>query len=325
MLHTGFLRGGEELFYMQPGFRYVLYVFRRVLGDGDPYVSSVFLSLIVFFGVRALNMGSARIFKSDWLKTLLLWGFISIVFSWIFVWFISVQASEVGAWLAVMAGGALLVRKIFTFSSSVTLFSLLAISICVRPNHIVGVFSLVLIILLLKDKFLITGKVLFVSVVSFISIMLLPFAHNWIYGSRFVLFSTGRPGLVVPWGDFLDVNQLPKVSSTLANQFAKVAYLFPATHQRGPSGIEDLPNFGMSVQLYVAFCVIVFSAGATLFRLYRWRRLSIKIALIYIWPLTYLLSMLNVRIGYQPKHTLIIYLSLFLASAVVIARSDVEV
>jgi hypothetical protein len=325
MLHTGFLRGGEDVFYMQPGFRYVLYTFRRILGDGDPYVSSVFLFLIVFFGVRALNIGSARIFRSDWLQTLLLWGFISIAFSWIFVWFISVQASEVGAWLAVMAAGALLVRRMLTFSSSVTLFSLLAISVCVRPNHIVGVFSLVFIVLFFKDKFLITGKMLLASVLSFLVILLLPLAHNWIYGGRLVLFSTGRPGLIVPWGDFLDASSFPKVLDTLSNQFAKVAYLFPATHQKGPSGIEDLPDFGISFQLYVAFGVIVFVAFATLFRLRRWRRLSTNFALIYIWPLMYLLSMLNVRIGYQPKHTLIFYLSLFLASAVVITRSKFEV
>ena len=278
----------------------------------------------MIFGVRALDIGSARIFKSDWLQTLLLWGFIYIAFSWIFVWFISVQASEVGAWLAVMAAGALLVRRMLTFSSSVTLFSLLAISICVRPNHIVGVFSLVFFLLFFKDKFLLTGKVLLTSVFSFLVILLLPLAHNWIYGGRLVLFSTGRPGLIVPWGDLLDANSLPKVLGTLSSQFAKVAYLSPTTHQKGPTGIEDLPNFGISFQLYVAFGVIVFSAGATLFRLFKWRRLPIKFALIYIWPLMYLLSMMNIRIGYHPKHTLIFYLSLFLASAVVLVRSKLE-
>ena len=48
ILETGSLEGGEPFFRFQPGFRYWRFLERLVLGDGDPFVLIVALTLLTW-------------------------------------------------------------------------------------------------------------------------------------------------------------------------------------------------------------------------------------------------------------------------------------
>src|SRR5207253_1146302 len=61
ILETGSLRGGEDLFWAQPGIRYILVGLRSLFGDGDPILAVVSRSSLSLGVLFLVAIGCAKL------------------------------------------------------------------------------------------------------------------------------------------------------------------------------------------------------------------------------------------------------------------------
>jgi hypothetical protein len=192
VLETWSLRGGEDVFYYQPLFRYVRFGQRLLLGDGDLLVFAAgFGALLfgVFWSVARLTprrrLSAARTACTLGLGLLLL----MLVSSNSVTRDILAPLSEPVTWTALLFLFPLLVtgRSGRAWWTGATLAGL---SIATRPNQAPG--TLLLVLVCLANLVPRRPRAALVAASLFLTAALLPLAHNLYYGGEWILFTNAR-------------------------------------------------------------------------------------------------------------------------------------
>ena len=154
-------RGGEDVFWYSPGYRYALMLIHVIFGDGWNIAWKVILSFTIYF---ILKLGSRHLYivfplilflSSDNVRTLYLYG----------------MSETLSLFLLLLS---------FLFYNTKKLFlTLISFATIIRPDIIFLTFVLILFNFKIRD-------LVFPSLV-----LTFPLMHNLYYGNSFVLFSTG--------------------------------------------------------------------------------------------------------------------------------------
>jgi hypothetical protein len=187
------LRGGENLFYFQPGVRYFVFLQHLLLGEND-----VLLQMLIAIGFLTLIVMVARNFLSttgDIPRKIAAYFFVAIAFSMVvsfeMIGFAVVQASEYPTWLLTFLIFGIVMTGKITPRSAIALSALCALIPQFRPNQIFG--ALCLFILLQFEVAEGTTKLQILHrirmVIVFGVVLSLSLFHNLYYAASFTLFS----------------------------------------------------------------------------------------------------------------------------------------
>lgn len=306
MLNSGFLRGGEDVFYFQPGIRYVFYVQSLIFGESSVIVGA-FNVAVLGFGIVAV----VTAFRSNQNRSTTAIQVLS-VFSLLMWWTSSHTTqsvifglSEFGTWILVLYIFALLLRPMSSMSRSAIGFMAAAV-IWIRPNQ--GLAMLVIILLVhitesgsvthrLKRSSPCTG--VFLAVVSLIPI------HNFLIGRRIALLPGGHLNADQrPWLTLFNALTDQSSRTFVLDQFRALLYL--------PSVLSDI----YSSRLGLAFAMFgVLWTSAILMKL-RSPRASTRYVLFAVGLVIAQVAPFfkYTLIRYYPIHLIAIYLSLALTT-----------
>ena len=243
MLGDG-LRGGEDIFFYSPGYRYILNILHVFFGDTWTVAWYSLISICLFFFLKV----SIELLRSENLMK-----FIFPMFGFIYLTSNSVQTIFRYGMSETISAVVLCILFYFIFShlpmiktSKVMVGVLVGVGIVVRPDWLLG-----FVILLMMEKF---RSSLIYSITGFIS--LLPLAHNLYYGKEFVIFSTaatyGRNLLV-------DTSTLTSFTNSLIETISRnVPYLFMNPFNQDISGrVGSILPFVFLLALLSCFALLV--------------------------------------------------------------------
>jgi len=177
MLGDG-LRGGEDIFFYSPGYRYILHILHVFFGDNWTIAWCSLISVCLFFFLKSsIELLSSESFIKFFFP---MFGFIYLTSNAVQTVFRYGMSEIISAVVLCILFYYILSPLSMTIISQGLVGVLVGVGIVVRPDWILGFF-----ILLMIGKF---RSSLTYSMAVFISI--LPLTHNLYYGKEFVLFST---------------------------------------------------------------------------------------------------------------------------------------
>ncbi len=292
------LRGGEGVFYFQPGIRYFLFIQHAIFGDNDIVFAFGWIAALVFgvFKIFSILANSQSGVKLGFLFSLALASLLQAIFNPTIAEFAIHQASEFPTWILLVAFFAMIMRKDLTANQIYLASFLVALSSQLRPNQAIG--SIVLLLLLLMtvrdlavaNRLTISLRTLAIwGITSSLSLL-----HNLHYAKTMQIFSsTGELN-----ADFKFHELLRTIFSADARSlvFPKIEYALSWTD-------ISLLNFRtfliMQLVWLCALSIVIFK---------RERRIRIWTALIL--PFAYLIPLLPYRFdSYYPRHIVIIQLA----------------
>ncbi len=189
ILYSGSLQGGEDIFYYQPFYRYLVFIYHLVFGDGDSLRSAFMFSLILF-GIWKLTEELTPSNWSQW-KARYKMVFIFICISVLLLindrimWWVIQGISETATWILLPWGLWLIVVK-DRQRHAAWIGLLLGFSLITRTNHLPA------IVFLLLFYGLVTRAVKPVAIATAITacVFTLPGLHNLYFGGQFLLLPT---------------------------------------------------------------------------------------------------------------------------------------
>jgi hypothetical protein len=309
-------RGGEDVFYWQVGFRYVVFASHLLLGDSDVLVAFVFAALFVcaplwlVYNIDRLyrNRGIHK-FLIPLLALTLIIAMSSRILEAEYL-----GLSEYVTWIA------LVYIAISLFGSVSSDFGIAALGLAaglisvVRTNQVFGMFFLLLIVIVARTKEWSLRNVYkaLVPVSLFIGAMLLPLAHNLYFGHRFVVLPTsGSPtNPEYSWSQFLRIfnDESSRQMATLKlRQFTYTAYF--------------TEGFGFSKTLALSFWSFQFLWLVALIRLVMIRCRNAITWMLWLWPLMFAIPIIPYRLdSYYPRHFVMFNLVLGISAIAVLIR-----
>lgn len=307
ILSSGSLKGGEEVFYAQPMYRYIKFTEHAVFGDGEtfPYIAQlgVFLGGAFYLAGSVLKrgvfrwrkillgvLGSLILFLGGYYVSIVIRAGLSEYLTWsLFLWVLP-SIGFGGSALACLAG-----------------MIALAFSFTIRTNQLFAVLYMMLpgFCSLWKKNV----KLFFLGLLIVVGIMLLPLAHNWYYGHALVFTTTSlstAQNLPLPpsvWIAFLQGD-----SAAAASVLAHVRLLFLFT---------DVPLSTWLVLLPMAAGFIIWAIviGYSVIRKRISDCLFLSIPMIYLAPHLFF----DVKI-YYPRLFFIGYLAMMAVVSIWLAR-----
>jgi len=187
------LRGGENLFYFQPGVRYFVFLQHLLLGEND-----ILLQMLVAIGLLALIVFVARnllFTTTDMPRKVAVYLFVAVACSMVMsvemIGFAVVQASEYPTWILTFLILGTAMNGNLKPRSAIALSALCAFIPQFRPNQIFGALCLFIILQFEiaegTTKLQILHRVRMVIV--FGVVLSLSLFHNLYYAASFTLFS----------------------------------------------------------------------------------------------------------------------------------------
>lgn len=294
ILETGSLQGGENVFWLQFGPRYLAFFARLLLGENDILIGIISMT-IGFLVVCTFVARFAQQSIDVWGQVLAVFvGFICLIFlgDQIVVAFAFVVSSEYPTWVAILAITAFFMnpQPSNTGWAVSGLAILLAANVAFRPNNLFVSITL-LLILLAKVSPARTRQSTSRSawaVAAFCITISLGLVHNLYYGQKFVPFTSNASiNYVFEWTTVWSKNGVMGTLDLVWSQLRALMY-WRVPHD---------PNF--LIFFWGSQLVFLLSLG----RLYAARNLRRKTTLTALIPLTYVLPMLNFSLtSYYPRH-----------------------
>jgi hypothetical protein len=298
ILETWSLRGGEDVFYYQPLFRYVRVAEHLLLGDGDPFIlMAAMVTLIcgIFWLVAATrgrrrSTGTRGVLLVVGGLALLLWACSPTV-----VDLIQTGVSEYPTWLLL----PLVLPLLFVSTSSgrwLVGVVLLAASLLTRTNHLPAIAALLALFLWrgghLRPRAALGAAVLFGA------IALLPGLHNYHYAGRWVPLTTSAnipENLVLsPWR-LRDLGHDADARAKLWSQTKRMLY------------VTDAPDRVLEVAVRALQLVWILSLAALVLG----HRPGLVTGLLLVVPVLYLVPHVFYQTYHRyPRHFLIGYLAM---------------
>jgi hypothetical protein len=311
------LRGGEGVFYFQPGVRYLIFLAKLVLGENDVLISILLLSALLSL---SLLLGRFLQQKFSTQVGYLILG--TTTFLIIVLWlsestsvFAVRFAGEYPTWILLTAFVLLMSHSPQRPSSSTYLLAAAVAGAIpnLRPNQLGGAIMLFLIVavslLQMRDLVFWSRTIALARATAiFVAVLLLSLAHNLHYGETFTLFSvTGQLNAESSWTRLLSEYSFGNAMSFLWDKAQLGLYW---------GSIPDDLTFALIAWTAQAFWV------ATTVALTVRRRVTLVSGLWLLFPLANLLPLLPYRFdSYYPRHIVIIQLGFALSSIVALAES----
>lgn len=314
MLGNFSLRGGEDVFYWQVGFRYVVFVSHLLLGDGDVLIAFVFAALFVCAPLW-LVYNIDRLYKNRYTHILLI-PFLAlmlvIAMSSRILEAEYLGLSEYVTWIAVVYIAISLFRKVESDFGIAAIGIVTGLLSVVRTNQVFGMFSLLLIVIVVRTKewsFRNIWKAA-VPILLFFGAILLPLVHNLYFGHKFaVLPTSGNPANPeYSWSQFLRIfsdEPSRQMAILKLRQFTYTAYF--------------TEGFGFSKTLALSFWGFQLLWLVALIRLVLIRCRSTITWMIWLWPLMFAVPIIPYRLdSYYPRHFVMFNMALGISAIAVL-------
>jgi hypothetical protein len=262
ILDTGSLRGGEDVFFVQPALRYIIFGLRLFVGDGDALYALAARSLLSLGVVLALFISCRRLTTSAMARILCFAaGAVALVVlnsNAGLLEEIDASISEWPMWAGLTVGSAV---TIFARDRRWLLAGTLVLALCVVTRTEFGpALTLIVAVGLLRWVRRDRRWVLACAAV-FVAVLLLPLAHNLVYGGRAVLSTTSSSANVrLPPSRLPDALSDADVRSRLERQLRGVLYAAP-----------EAASTTLRLALRALQAMWLLTVAAVLFR---WRRTS---------------------------------------------------
>ena len=300
ILATGSLRAGEDIFYFQPGYRYLLFVSRLLFGPGDLLqgllISIPLVAILVWLGWRMIVLELPR--SQNLAAGLAVASLTVMVTSDYLIRHAILGLSEPMAWLLVLAMLTLWVHLQFCRPSGPAPFLLLigllaGMATAVRPNY--GLALLSFLVVAATSSFavkrgIVGQAVLLVS--GFTIPVLLVLAHNVWFGGSWTVVPSGV-GTVY---DFPPSRLISALSDTSdRSEFLTKVRGIAGFHRDGDE-LSTLLGATVILAMYSSWLMTIWSVR----RKTKWRPLG-----LLLWPWLFLPAMAFFDIWiYYPRHVL---------------------
>ena len=312
----GSLKGGEALFYFQPGVRYLIFVSHLLLGENDVFIS-VLLMTALLFAVGCASRWFCQSVESTVARVVALTGAVLVTnaaLTQTIATFAVAIASEYPTWVLLFCA-VLCIHFAAKTESMVSLLTATAVSALIpnfRPNQLGG--SLLLLLLAMLVSWRIGGQTMAARagavakvIAVFTPVALLSLAHNLHYAGSFVLYSTtGNLNSDFSWSSLL-TDSAGESLRLIWDKFRLGMYWtnWPI--------LDDLSFSLWGSQLVWLGCL-----AWLLIR----RRLGILSLGFLMLPFAYLLPLLPYRFdSYYPRHIVVIQLAFVLGAMAAVATS----
>jgi hypothetical protein len=318
-LFRGFLFGNEPIFYLQPGYRYFAPAMQFLFGDGDVRLSilvmfCVIASLVLLIGQFVKN---ANRLDSKIIIGALVTSGILITTSWVFVYFLLVQTTEIPTWPFMLFAAFAIVRFRNSFAGVVLPGMMLGLAVCMRPNQIIGHVFLLMALSFLVTQGLPSRIQIFFQFKRFIVMGLfssLPLMHNLYYGKEFVLFSTSRAGDSFDW-------------SAAKDHVSQYVYIFSRPLRSldlTSNGIMGLPGEnGFSIPLWIGLMMLFAIWLLMGVQSLRSNSRTFSIWVVFLSPVVYLLPIIPYH-AYFPRHAVAFWFAVIISAASLKTWSKLE-
>jgi hypothetical protein len=313
MLSDGILRGAEDVFYYQPGHRYLLFFSRLIAGDSDAIVAwiqvasfllvgVIFISVVVTSSVRILP----RLVGAAALTVLVMFGtseyFVSAALNGL---------TEIPTWIFLLIFGLVLAQKSLP-RNTVVMSLILGVSVLIRPNQLSAmVYALLIIcaILFIQNRRVLD---LLKPLLVFVGVLLLPMMHNLYFGGQFAILPTGNQSV-----KDLEPSQFSSLFTDSATRNILIEKIQGFLNFGGGNG--RFTSLGMPVFALMLFIWI----GAVLLVLLKRHRLSVVDFLIVLLPFSYLPPHIFYDIWiYYPRHVVAFNVALLVSGCVVFTSTE---
>jgi hypothetical protein len=296
---THSLQGGEDVFYYQPGYRYLLAPVRLLLGEGDMLPSALAQALTNFaILVLAWRLAERTRLRSPSGAVIALGTALTLAVlnSATVVSLFRVGASEWPTWAAIPAAVALLFwgrGRRNALAGTV----LLGVALLMRPNQAP---ALALLLLLSVGPLLFTRwRTALASISIFAALALLPAVHNVVYGQTLVFTPTGAnvpQNLLLGPSELKDAFHDRPTRELLVDQAARTFYFKPAEEF-----LAALPYSGSLARLFHGLQLLW--VAAIVFAIAKRRLLSFEAKGLLLVPALLLLPFLFYNpLIYYPRH-----------------------
>jgi hypothetical protein len=302
------LRGGEDVYWGQPGFRYLVFISHLVLGDGDVLIAFFFASIFIASGLVFIRFASDRV-NGQLIRT---WAYVMAVL--VVVLAISSRVieaeylglSEYATWIIAIFVGALLFKETIEQRWILLGAALCGFCVFVRTNQLFGMAALVAIFAFAGFSKKSLKQVSFwLPFCVFGFMVLLPLFHNLYFGRVFVLLpqSAGKNS-DYSWAELFQVfsNGESRAKAIMKlREFTYTAYL-----NKG---------MGFSFTLAIVFWSFQIAWIVSLAQVCRRRMRSLKNFAVVIWPLAFAIPAIPYRLdAYYPRQVVMFNLALGLAA-----------
>lgn len=314
MLDSGFLRGGEDAYYFQPGIRYVYFALQYVFGESGVItgaISVVLTGLGILYVARQLPWGTSprrTLAQIVGISSLIVWWSSShTVQSAIF------GLSEFGTWILLLVAFGILLKPNARYRLLLLGLSLGWI-IWIRPNQGVAVIAMLIlaVAVYVQRGFRWRSAGVWLGLPFAFVIALLPL-HNLLYGRTFQLLPGGHLNArQAGWDSVLKAFGDEESRSFIRAQIEGILYF--------PNALPDIYSFRLALAV-VGFGIVVVAAIIAGVRHWPQQRRLVTLSLLVV--LGQIFPFINYTIyRYFPIHNIAIYLTAVLASLLIIARAE---
>jgi hypothetical protein len=309
ILETWSLQGGEQVFYVQPLFRYVRFVEHLLLGDGDPLIDlfgwtalqwSILWAASTLLPAKGIGRPRTVLFAVASALTLALAG------SAVVGEMIRLSLSEHVTWIFIAMAFALLSSR--SVPRWVAGGAFLGAAVVTRPNQAPALLAIAAVFLVpalwrRSRPAMLAGAV-------FCAVCLLPLAHNLYYGRRLVIFTTTADS---PATLGMSIGTLARITSDAtarAELMRTVRGLLFLPPWRSSTGEDDLSVLYALLAVWVAgLCLAVR------------RSVPARSRVLAVVPALYLGVHLFYAVGsYYPRHILAAYFAMGLVTMTIAAQ-----
>ena len=302
------LRGGEDVYWGQPGFRYLVFISHLVLGDGDILVAFLFASIFVASGLVFIRVASNRV-NGQLIRA---WAYVMAVL--VVVLAISSRVieaeylglSEYATWIIAIFVSSLLFKETIEQRWIALGAALCGFCVFVRTNQLFGMAALVAIFAFAGFAKKSWRQVSFwVPFCLFGFMVMLPLFHNLYFGKVFVLLpQSAGANSDYSWAELFQVfsNGESRAKAIMKlREFTYTAYL-----NKG---------MGFSFTLAIVFWSFQMAWIISLTQVCRQKMRSLKNFAVVIWPLAFALPAIPYRLdAYYPRQVVMFNLALGLAA-----------
>jgi hypothetical protein len=302
------LRGGEDVYWGQPGFRYLVFISHLVLGDGDVLIAFFFASIFVGSGLVFIRFASNR--ENN--RAIRTWAYVMAVF--VVVLAISSRVieaeylglSEYATWIIAILVGSLLFNESIKQRWIVLGAALCGFCVFVRTNQLFGMAVLVSIFAFTDfSKKSLKHVSFWTPFCVFGFMVLLPLIHNVYYGRVFVLLpQSGGANSDYSWSELFQVfssGESRAKAIMKLREFTYTAYL-----NKG---------MGFSFTLAIVFWTFQIAWIVGIAQVCRRKMRNLKNLAVVAWPLAFALPAIPYRLdAYYPRQVVMFNLTLGLAA-----------
>lgn len=327
ILASGSLQGGEDLFYFQPGYRYIAFLEHLVFGAGGVLPS--------VFALAALNLAAYLVIfrfvtKRNHIQIWTIAGLsagtliLLIVNSEMVTSFVHLGLSEYPTWAFLLAGFTLLMAGHPSRFSWCWGAACIGAATVIRPNQLPAVLFLWMVFIWIRGRK--HGRHALVATVCLMVVAFLPLAHNLYYGHEFRFLPPAdqqEVNVPLPPTKIFDAFSDEQIGAVLRDQLSHVLYLVPTPQEEalGYYVTSRLLSVGIRGAQFLWLAMLGVVAWLAFKRRAKWFLLGV-LGL----PLAYLLPHVFYQVHvYYPRHIIAGYVAmtlsvLYVTGKVAIAR-----